>query len=342
MRSLFRGCVIQALVALLFVQYFLFVYYIHQSKALDDQSSMHDDAPTSAQITTTSSTSRSKHPKWKLWTEMSPLEQEDALEEAFRRAKPYGTMLGKRKHPRKPPRATYHNRCADGKRPILFGSGGEHMVCGPQPSTENNNCRYLSFGIRDDPSFDNAFAPAWNCRGFAGDPSIVHPSKLNPLVTFHNVGLTMLRPNVEQKKDPKDDWILASLPQVQKFVGWDYLNFVKIDCEGCEVSMARDILAEDPSFLDKVGQISIETHATRTWVNTKEELYYFALMFALLEDAGFKLIWSVKFGCGRHEHDGCMPEMMEKMDMSCGSIPRPPHNTVPFGWSCHDWLWARI
>jgi len=287
--------------------------------------------------------SSSRHPDWKLWNDMSPLEQEEALERAFGRAKPYGTMLGNvgTGHEIRKLSSVYHNQCADGKKPTLFGTGGEHMVCGPQPT--NGECHYLSFGIRDDPSFDNEFAKAWNCRGFAGDPSVDHPSHLNPLVTFHNIGLTMLRPTYRDRKiDPKDDWILASLPQVRELVGWDYLDLIKMDCEGCEVSMARDILAEDPSFLDKVGQISIETHATRTWVNSTEELYYYALMFPLLEDAGFKLIWTSVFGCGKYEHDGCMPEMSEKMNMTCGNRRRSAANYVPIGWSCHDWLWARI
>lgn len=182
----------------------------------------------------------------------------------------------------------------------------------------------------------------WNCRGFAGDPSVIHKSKLHPAVTFHNVGLKMLRSNAEQRKDAEDEWILASLPSLKKFLGWGYLDVVKIDCEGCEIAIARDILTEDPDFLDHVGQISIETHATRTWINTTEELYYFALLFPLLEDAGFKLIWSSVFGCGKYEHDGCMPELQEKMQMSCGNRKRNAANRVPIGWSCHDWLWARL
>jgi len=105
-------------------------------------------------------------------------------------------------------------------------------------------------------------------------------------------------------------------------LGWDYLGIIKIYCEGCEVATARDILAEYPSLLDKVGQISIETHVTRTWVNSTEELYYYALMFPLLEDAGFKLIWSNMFGCRKWEYDGCRPEMEGKMGMSCGNHRR--------------------
>lgn len=270
--------------------------------------------------------------KWKLWHAMAPDEQILALKEVMARAKKYGELLGSKKK--------FHTSCGDGNPPLLFGKGGEHMVCGPPPTTENS-CKFLSFGIRDDPSFDIHLAETWNCRGFAGDPSITHPSKLHPAVTFHNVGLTMLRSNVEQRKDPSDEWILTSLPALRQFLGWNDLDIVKIDCEGCEVAMARDILAEDPTFLDHVGQISIETHATRTWVNTTEELYYYALQFPLLEDAGFELIWSDVFGCGRHEHDGCRPEMVNDMSMSCGSRPRSKANRVPIGWSCHDWLWAK-
>jgi len=271
--------------------------------------------------------------KWKLWHEMGPSEQKEALEKAFARAQPYGKMLAR-------DNSKFHNDCNDGNKPILLGSGGEHMVCGPKPEA-SSGCKFFSFGIRDDPSWDIHMGESWNCRGFAGDPSITHPSKLHPAVTFHNIGLKMLRTNEEQRRDPADEWILTSLPKLRDFLDWDYVDIVKIDCEGCEVAMARDILTDDPSFLDKIGQISIETHATKSWVKTDEELYYYALQFPLLEDAGFKLIWSSVFGCGKFEHDGCRPEMEEKMNMSCGNRPRSKINKVPIGWSCHDWLWQR-
>ena len=279
-------------------------------------------------------TSTSHKYEWKLWHEMTPEEQNVALGKAFDRARPYGKVLGGEDT------AKFHNSCRDGKKPILFGKGGEHMVCGPPP-TSDRGCKFVSFGIRDDPSFDIHLAEEWNCRGFAGDPSITHPSKLHPAVSFHNIGLKMLRTNFEQRRDPKDEWILATLPSLRQTIGWDYLDIVKIDCEGCEIALARDILKEDRNFLNHVGQISIETHATRTWVNTTEELYYFALQFALLEDAGFHLIWSSVFGCGRFEHDGCRPEIATNMSMSCGNRRRNRINNVPIGWSCHDWLWSR-
>ena len=66
----------------------------------------------------------------------------------------------------------------------------------------------------------------WNCRGFAGNPSIVHKSKLHPAVTFHNVGLKMLRSNAEQRRDPEDEWILASLPSLKKLLGFPFKHFI--------------------------------------------------------------------------------------------------------------------
>ena len=144
--------------------------------------------------------------KWRLWTEMTPSKQDVALEKAFTRAKPYGKMLGRDV-------SKFHNHWKDGNKPLLLGKGGEHMVCGPKPDVAAG-CKFFSFGIRDDPSWDIHMGETWNCRGFAGDPSIVHPSKLHPAVTFHNVGLKMLRTNFEQQQNPEDEWILASLPAI--------------------------------------------------------------------------------------------------------------------------------
>lgn len=180
---------------------------------------------------------------------MSPSEQQDSLERAFARAAPYGTMLQRSKSTGNA--GYHHNLCRDGKKPLLFGKGGEHMICGPPPDPDhvvtNNNtipapldngresssssslsCKFFSFGIRDDPSWDIHLSKEWKCRGFAGDPSIVHPSKLHGGVTFHNIGLNVMRPNVEQKVDPEADWILVGLPQLKKFLGWDYVDIVKV------------------------------------------------------------------------------------------------------------------
>ena len=63
--------------------------------------------------------------KWKLWHEILPSEQEAELKRVFKRAEPYGKLLGNEMDTSK-----FHNTCPNsGEKPIMLGKGGEHMVC---------------------------------------------------------------------------------------------------------------------------------------------------------------------------------------------------------------------
>ena len=101
-------------------------------------------------------------------------------------------------------------------------------------------------------------------------------------------------------------------------------------------------IQREPDFLKHVDQISIETHVSRAWVNSTEDLYYFGLIFALLEEAGLQLAWSSIFGCGHpFERQGCMPEIEAKWSIPCGYEPWPKKKRAVWGRSCHDWLFVR-
>jgi hypothetical protein len=275
---------------------------------------------------------QSLHPRWKLWTEMTSEQQDASLEKVGEYLTKYGNLI----YPNRRRGKIKHGKCEFEE----FKNG--HALCGPRPETQNN-CTFFSFGINDDPTFDVQLAETWKCRGFAGDPTVEHRSKLHPRVTFHNVGATMLQANEERKINKGGDveWWTTSMPKLRYWLGVEHINIIKLDCEGCEFALARDILREDPDFLSHVDQISIETHVTRTWLNSREGLYYFGLHFALLEEAGFRLEWSHIFGCSkRHEVEGCLPEL-ERFGFPCGYDPWPGKDVVVIGRSCHDFLWKR-
>lgn len=278
----------------------------------------------------------SLHPKWKLWIEMSSEEQEAAMEEAGRYITKYGSMIAPAGVSRQEWKNRKHGKCVFDK---VIGSTG-HTLCGPKPKEP---CHFISFGINDDPSFDREVANEWGCRGYAGDPTVQHKSKLHDKVTFHNVAATMLQNNEERltNKGGTDEWWETSFPKLRYFLGLKTIALLKIDCEGCEVALSRDMLREDPYFLHRVDQISIETHVTKTWMTSTEHVYYFGMLFALLEEAGFVMEWSSVFGCSkRHEVTGCMPEF-EKYGWPCGYEDWPGHPAVVLGKSCQEFTWKR-
>lgn len=67
---------------------------------------------------------------------------------------------------------------------------------------------------------------------------------------------------------------MTSLPSLVRFLKLPYVDVLKMDCEGCEYALPRDVLMEDPTFFHRVGQISLEIHTSAVWVNSTETLYW--------------------------------------------------------------------
>jgi len=63
-----------------------------------------------------------------------------------------------------------------------------------------------------------------------------------------------------------------------------------MDCEGCEYSLARDVLQEDPKFFDHVGQFAVEVHFSKKWMKGKEELHALASLLQIMKESGLEFI----------------------------------------------------
>ena len=201
------------------------------------------------------------------------------------------------------------------------GSGwGAHSLCNPI----KHGCIFYSFGISSDYSFDSQLAEMFECSGFAADPTVSHTSSLHPRVTFHQIGAKMLHEPAQTK------WFSTSMPSLMKWRGDKYVDILKMDCEGCEYSLAKDVLLEDPTFFHKIGQFAFEIHVSKVWIATIEEIYALGKLFELLYDAGLQLAHASVGGCASYdEAPGCLKELME-IGIPCGQ-----------GKSCHNYLFGR-
>lgn len=216
---------------------------------------------------------------------------------------------------------------------IQFGTGyGKHTICNHPPQS-NSGCNFVSFGIAKDYSFDTQIANDWRCAGFASDPTVIHPSKIHDRVTFHNFGASSMR-------DGQYDWVSLSLPTVvHHMLKLDHVDVVKMDCEGCEYGLARDVVTEAPDLFKRIHQFSFEIHVNKHFVETDEELYYLGLLFELLEEAGFELqVWTAD-SCGPNtEIAGCRRELLDR-NFPCGFMEGIQEKYK--GYSCQQVLFAR-
>lgn len=184
-------------------------------------------------------------------------------------------------------------------------------------------------GVQSDYSFDVAVAKTWGCTGFAADPTVVHNSTLHPGVTFHNIAANSPWASTQAA----DKWISTSVPALRTWLRHDRIAVLKMDCEGCEYSLAADVLAEDPAFFTRVDQFAIEVHWSRMRMKSKAEMYALASLFELLDNAGLKLMHANLTPCGAFAaRTGLLPELKDYMSVLFAPGPQV---------HCQNYLFAR-
>lgn len=221
----------------------------------------------------------------------------------------------------------------------LFGKGwGGHAlvenVSTGRPPGSAGPCIFYSYGISIDYSFDEELARDWGCHGFLFDPSIVYPASMAHGMRFFYLAAPLLdsdhqRPCLEARKCalPAE----ASPPRVMALFGHSWISVLKMDCEGCEFALARDVAAADPTFFSRVGQFAVEVHVPRTFLKGGMELHFLGLLYHMLSAHGFELVQAKVKMCGRkHEETGCLPELVA-LGYPCG-----------IGRGCHNYLFARL
>jgi hypothetical protein len=164
----------------------------------------------------------------------------------------------------------------------LFIKKGAWYVCfdkGLRPNT--NKCNVLSFGIRDDPSFDQAMNGAHGCRVHSFDPyfedliftKIRHTDSsvqtahsptlaVNEKWTFHRIGIAGVASSARSVVTGLKMKDLITFEQVLDLTALrgQMIDVLKIDIEGAEQNVLERI---DTEYLcGHVKQFLLETHAS--------------------------------------------------------------------------------
>ncbi len=181
--------------------------------------------------------------------------------------------------------------------PISFGTKyGSHMLC-PHFQADHFPCHFLSFGIQRDYSFDKALYEYKQCTGIGLDPTVDHPMKLTPGVIFMKAGANS--PSVDKS------WTTWSVAELRKWYGHP-LFALKMDCEGCEYSLAHDILRDDPFFFHNVLQFNIEIHIPILFASNSQLVYDLGRLFRLIYLSGMSLVHVDGGHCSPDvEKEGC-------------------------------------
>jgi hypothetical protein len=217
-----------------------------------------------------------------------------------------------------------------------FGENwGMHMLV--DTGKQSNRCVFYSYGISSDYSFDKQLANDWGCQGFLFDPSVIYPAKLEEDLRFFYMGAPLLTSDLEidcasgPSCKEYSGWIAVSPPQVMAFLGHKKINVLKMDCEGCEYALARDIARMDADFFSKVDQFAIEVHVSKWWLKDELHLHYLGLLYHMLAKNNLELVHATVGGCSlHHETVGCLQEL-EAIQYPCGITK-----------SCHNYLFARV
>lgn len=187
---------------------------------------------------------------------------------------------------------------------VQYGSNnGKHALC----EINHNHCRFLSFGINRDYSFDKQLVDE-GCIGAGFDPSNLasgYQAKLQNNLYFLAVGANSL-------DYISSEWVMSSVPKLASLFGMHKLAVLKMDCEGCEYALARDIIIEDPNFFNRVEQFAVEIHVGKFLMKTKEHLQNFGRLVRLLSDAGLELQDASLAPCSEGDEAlGCYPGLTD-------------------------------
>ncbi|KAJ3227526.1 hypothetical protein HK099_001677 [Clydaea vesicula] len=209
---------------------------------------------------------------------------------------------------------------------IVFGDALDAQKLCDQPPVTVENCIFYSFGIHFKHNFENDLVTKWGCQGIGLDPSFNKDSELKEGLLFMKFGANLLKNEEVSNKN----WLMTSIPSLKRWLNHEKLAVLKLDCNGCEFALARDVSLEDPFFFENLNQLSVKMHVSKKWIKNEEYLHNMGLLLYLIEKAGLILTRVEVSSCKQEDEILGCPKFLSEIGYKCGPE-----------YSCHHYLFGR-
>lgn len=142
-----------------------------------------------------------------------------------------------------------------------FGEGGK-IVCNWDALKTMSPCHVMSFGVRDDISFETDIMKKTSCKVFAFDPSVPTLPGGQKHITYDESGGEIIFKKIglgaHSHSSNKNSWKMSTLNDLMMIEGVPSIHILKIDIEGGEWLVFKE-LAQSKTLL-RVDQLLIELH----------------------------------------------------------------------------------
>ena len=91
------------------------------------------------------------------------------------------------------------------------------------------------------------------------------------------------------QEDIEKDWTVMSPVVFASSMNLKRIAVLKMDCEGCEYALYKDVMAHNPTFFQKIDQFAVEFHLSRKWLKGRMEAVELGRLLVLLSIEGFVL-----------------------------------------------------
>lgn len=211
----------------------------------------------------------------------------------------------------------------------LLGLGdneyGRHDICAVAETVKK--CTAITYGVENEYTFELKLRERFGCDVFALDPTVNHPAELARGVYFLKWGAPSAWLNRKESA-----YIIVSPVEFAALVApGEHIQLLKMDCEGCEFEIFRDVLEFDPTWFERVRQVALEVHLSKSLgLDSIKALYGFGHLLQLLEKSGHELQHVRITNCDiSDESSGVMPQLLDMGFARDGE------------GHCHNYLFAR-